>query len=328
MKDIESPAIEGNADHLADHLREKLNFLQWKVQHGEHVPFRIEEIKERGFLVKVCGLFAFVAFRYMPWYYSDLSVWPVIFPLLKGKVLFGRVHSITISERIFILLDGKVHVFKKYDLEHHTAYRGIVSRKSDYGVFVELGHLFDWKCGSIEGLKHRSQFGKLKYFNEVQVGDKIEVYFLGMNADGQPCFGNARTDPAWYNGTLEAMTGQSVPVKVRNPYKMAPELLVNGRFRGIIPDIDKKKMMCKALNQLPDTAVILCRLVGLNKKRNKLNLEWLATDIEAYREAVLLSLGVQLSSGVVLSEKALINRIDEKVFLQLTGQDQSSSSTR
>ena len=317
MEKAESPIIEGNTDHLAAHLREKLNFLQWKVQNGEHVPFKIEACNDRGFLVKTFGLFAFVAFRYMPWYYSDMNVWSVIFPRLKGKILFGRVHSITVSERIYIVLDGSVHVFKSYQLEHHTAYNGIVTRKSDYGVFVELGHLFDWKCGSIEGLKHRTQFGKLKYFNEVQVGQEIEVYFLGMNANGQPCFGNSRKDPAWYNGTLEAMTGQCVSVKVRNPFKNGAELLVNGRFKGTISGKQRSASISSALDKLPDKSVIFCRVDGLNKQRNKIYLEWMTTDIEAYRKAVLLSLGIKLSSGIVLSEKALANRIDEEVFLQL-----------
>ena len=52
--------------------------------------------KEKGFVVKVSGLFAFVFYIHMPWKYPIMEDWIVAAPHLIGKVFYGKIHKVEV----------------------------------------------------------------------------------------------------------------------------------------------------------------------------------------------------------------------------------------
>ncbi|MCL1932668.1 MAG: hypothetical protein FWF53_02480 [Candidatus Azobacteroides sp.] len=155
---------------------------------NKNLPFKIADIKDRGFVVKVSGLYAFISFYHMPWKYSNINYWTAIFPKLIGKIFYCRVYSIKKDPILSIIIDGRIPQFKKPELTIGKNYKGIITEKSKYGIFIDIGYHFDWRCGSFVGLLHKSQFDSMQLFSDCSVGDEIEILYQGLNEKGQLVF--------------------------------------------------------------------------------------------------------------------------------------------
>jgi hypothetical protein len=68
--------------------------IEFLEESKKNVPFRIIEVKEKGFLVKVGGLFAYVSFHHMPWRYTSNENWKAVSKFLIGKSFFCNIYQV------------------------------------------------------------------------------------------------------------------------------------------------------------------------------------------------------------------------------------------
>jgi hypothetical protein len=84
-------------------------------QKGENIPFKITEIRRKGFVIKSAGLFGFISFDHMPWKYQNHNAWNAVFPSIKGKIFFGKTHQFQ-KNPLSLILNGEIPQFKKIEL--------------------------------------------------------------------------------------------------------------------------------------------------------------------------------------------------------------------
>ncbi|WP_421919831.1 hypothetical protein [Marinifilum sp.] len=256
------------------------------AEKGENIPFKITEIRRKGFEVKVAGLFGFISFNHMPWKYGNHNYWSAVYPSIKGKVFFAKTHQFR-KKPLTIILDGEVAQFKKYGLNERDKYKGIIINKTKYGVFIDIGFHFNWNCGSIVGMVHKSNFAPVEIFEVLQIGDTIESFFLGSNNKEQLLFGDNSVSKEWLNGEVEKLIGDILPVKVVKSNSDKTDYLVNGKYNATLPPKSsiyptKKQLIKNAIKNLKNGDVIHCEVLKIDKLNNTLQLKWdFAHEIDA-----------------------------------------------
>ena len=279
----------------------------------DSLPFKIIEQKEAGFVVKVNGLFAFISFYHMPWKYPDAGYWRAVSPYLINRVFFCKIYEIK-KDPLSIIINGEIPQFKSVKLDIGQEYSGLVVKISKYGVFIDAGFHFGWRCGSFLGLMHRSQIGdrKLEDFNE---GDEIKVIYQGLNDMGKLLFSNDRERMGWKIGVPAELVGQTTWARVvRKTSNNAVDLLIKGIYKEPLT-IDKsyppkyKKQLKKLKNELKDGQIINCEILEVDEKHKKIKIRWLAeidTDIE-----------IDNSLANNLDDQAIANLINMKNELKI-----------
>jgi len=242
------------------------------------LPFKIIDLKNKGFLVKVSGLYAFISFNHMPWKYSKNDYWTSIFPKLIGKVFFCRIQSVKKEPLLSIVINGESHKFKKRELLIGENYRGVIIEKVRSGIFIDVGYHFDWRCGSYIGYLHKSQFDTVQLFSNSSVGDEIKILYQGVNEKGLILYSRTNEILDWNNAIPQGLLGQIVLVHiVRGEDDKVPKLLVKGKYNGkMIYELGSKKTTRKIKNNLKDGEIIHCEVIGFKEKERVLKLKWAA----------------------------------------------------
>ncbi len=146
-KQVETP-IEIPIESLnKDYLNQLIENLKEVKTNDKAIPFTIQGLKSKGFLIKIGGLFGFISFSYMPWDYQNKLYWHTVAPYLIGHKFFGNIHSIIETQPFQITVDGQKHYFHKNDLEVGRSYECIVMQKASYGFFLEAGFDLNWQYG-------------------------------------------------------------------------------------------------------------------------------------------------------------------------------------
>ncbi len=262
-------------------LEKLVEDLENKKQENLSLPFKIVDIKEKGFTVKVSGLYAFIAFNYMPWKYNDIESWIAIQSRLINKTFYCKIHKI-LKDPLSIIINGEIPQFKKVELEIGNKYNGLIIGKSNFGVFVDIGYNFDWKCGSFIGLLHKSQFEIKQSFLNCTMGDEIQIIYRSSDEDGRLffCLDNEISD--WHNKIPQELIGQVVLVHIVRPTEEDKILfLVNGKYEAKVANSKAdytgahRKKIKEALNKLKDGETINCEVIGCNEKKRVLDLKWI-----------------------------------------------------
>jgi ribosomal protein S1 len=255
-----------------DYLQDLLLNIKKAFINQENLTFRIVEPKERGFLIKVGGLFAFVSFKHFGWKYPSIEFWRNASNSIVGKFFTGKIHNVE-ENPISIQIDAKEQKFENPNLEKYSKYRGIILQKPNYGVFVDLGFHFNWKFGSILGLIHISTFMNESDYENCKLGDEIETVFQGLNENNQPILGDYIERGKWTNGEMEKLIGtiQKVSVLINEDEK--PEFYVLGKHKATIP-INKalypnfRTTAKKYTYGLKNGEIIDCEIVKINSKKD------------------------------------------------------------
>jgi len=248
---------------------------------GENLPFRITQMKDKGFEVKVGGLFAFISFQHMPWKYDDNRYWVNIYQYLLGKTLYCKIHELKQSP-LQIIIDGEVPQFKSPDFQIEEKCSGIILIKGKNGIFVEFGYHFHWRSGSVMTFISRSNFG-VEEFELLEAGKIIETIYWGDDTDGDMIFGNKSNDKYWVTGEFKQMLGKSVSVEIFKDTSMIPDLLVEGKYSGCMP-INKtiypnhRSRTHKAIKKLKNGDIIHCSVIKINKVKRSITLKWELSD--------------------------------------------------
>jgi len=117
-----------------------IEHLERQKDQGEAMPFKIFRIKNKGFVVKVGGLFAYGSFDHMPWQYHHPDAWRVIFPYLTDRVFYCKIHMLD-KDPLCIIVNGNIPQFRKAELKQNDLYIGIILYKVSYGLFIDIGFL-------------------------------------------------------------------------------------------------------------------------------------------------------------------------------------------
>lgn len=163
---------EENIDYLSD-LFKNIENIQ---KQGKTVSFKIIDVKQNGFSIKVAGLFGYVSFAHMPWEYNHLYKWRLISKFLINKKYYCKIHSIKNKS---IVVDAKYHKIEPAILANEIEYKGIVLKKLKFGLLVDIGYDFNWEHGAIIGLIYTKKSEKLSFVKNIELGDIITTCFDG-----------------------------------------------------------------------------------------------------------------------------------------------------
>lgn len=298
-------------DKDKDWKSERLDELEIHRLHCDTLPFKIEDVKEYGFLAKVKGLYAYISFYRMPWKYVNMDSWIHVAPALIGKKFYCNVIRVD-RESLSVHLDSALPQFSQAELGIGGLYRGWIIFKANYGLFIDIGYHFNWRCGSIVGLMHRSQMDTSVSFDDMEPGTVTEVIYLGENDEGKTGLSQNETDVDWALGIPQQMNGKYVWVEIgSNEDPFGRKFKVLGKYRGklvinrILYPTGSKKMR-REKNALPEGEIITCEVLGVDEKRRLMELKWL----QKHRpEAIPLH---EYSMAELLDHRSTINLLQSK----------------
>ncbi|WP_347841546.1 hypothetical protein [uncultured Draconibacterium sp.] len=266
--------FQGEKDYLSKLVA---NFEELE-QKGKNIPFKITGLRRKGFIIKAAGLFGFISFDHMPWKYENHNAWNAVFPSIKGKIFFGKTHQFQ-KKPLSLILNGEIPQFKKIELNETDKYKGIIINKTKYGLFIDFGYHFNWDCGSIVGMVHKSNFAPIETFEKLEIGETTEVFFLGSNNKEQLLFGDNNVSKEWLNGEVEKLVGEILPVKIIKTNDDKTDYLVNEKYNATLPTINSiyptnKKIIKSAIKNFKNGDLIHCEILKVNKLNKTLQLKW------------------------------------------------------
>ncbi len=267
----------GISDHKS-YLLTLIENLERQKEENNALAFRIVSIKNKGFVVKVGGLFAYGSFDHMPWQYPSYEAWRAVFPYLTDRLFYCKIHTIR-KEPLFILINGNIPQFKKPQLKQNDLYIGIILNKTNYGLFIDIGFHFGWEYGSLVGMLHISDVAERSLFEKAEAGNSREVLFLGSNDKEQLVFGDKSVPEEWFTGELEKRVGEMVWVKVTKIKGKPPGFQVEGRYDATLPVLKsiypgRSGKVSQAIRNLEDEEIIRCEIVSVDSRNRSIHLKW------------------------------------------------------
>lgn len=255
-----------------DYLQDLLLNIKKAYTNQESLTFRIVEPKEKGFTVKVGGLFAFVSFNHLGWSYPSIEFWKNVSNHLIDNFFTCKIHNVE-DNPISIQIDAKEQKFRNPKLEKYAKYRGVILQKTKYGVFVDLGLHFNWKFGSLLGLVHKSTLTNKSDYDNWNAGNEIITLFQGFNENEQLVLGDSRERGKWSNGEMDELIGTTQKVSVLINENEQTEFYVLGKHKAIVP-IKKefypnfRTTAKKYTYGLKNGEIIDCEVIKINKRKD------------------------------------------------------------
>lgn len=248
---------------------------------NKYVSFIITSQKEKGFVVKVAGLYAYVSFHHMPWKYKNINHWNVVSKYLIGKKFYCTIFKIS-KNPPSIIINAENQQFNELKLIKNSKIEGIILSKSKYGIFVELGLYFNWKHGSCVSLLHKSNFKNFDSLKNKDIGEEISLIFYGYDGDheNRMIFGDEYLAKEWLTGEVDNLIGTNHNIKVVINENGKKEFCAKSKFKALLPinnliypeyDIEKIR---KIFNELKHNQIINCKVVDIKHKTGKLILKW------------------------------------------------------
>lgn len=278
---------------------------------NKKLPFKIIDIREKGFTINVLGLAGYISFNYMAWHLANLDAWKAVFPYIKGKIFFGKIHRFK-KEPLSIVINGDISQFKKPELFEDENYFGIVLSRLNNGLVVDIGYHFNWDCGSLIGLLHKDSFNSNVYYSKIKVGNTIEVIYWGCNESGEHIFGKNTELKDWFSNKFISLIGVILPVLVIKSANNKVSFLVEGKYKA---KLQTSKRIDLAIKAILNKDIIHCEIVKINKSLHSLSLKWESiAEIEGFisrnHQSAATNYGEQLSINQTQTKK-----LKEKTFL-------------
>jgi hypothetical protein len=290
MRKIVKPVFSETENHKetesgnsGDWISDRFSEIEEHWYYLDTLPFKITGIHTAGFLAKVKGLFAYVPFNQMPWQYPVAESWRAIAPCLMGKVFFCKIARFDREQRT-ITLKGNIPQFEPPKLCIGYEYRGLVTKVTIYGVFIDLGYHFNWNNGSVVGLLHFSELKQGEDLSDFIPGQEVTTTYIGLNLNGKHAFSNNRINIDWILGKPQALEGKIVEATVVcKEGRKTIELYVNGLYKAELMIVSQKlhkisiMQTIQAKRKLSHGDVILCEVIRCNNNTKTLHLQWLVT---------------------------------------------------
>jgi len=301
-----------------------LNNIEKLDSENKNIPFILIDIREKGFIVTVCGLRGYISFNHMPWTYYNSIAWNAVFPYLKGKLFFGKIYQIQ-KDPVSIMLNGEIPQFKKIELIEDRTYHGVILNKTNFGLFVDIGYSFSWECGSLIGLLHKSHFETSEHFEKIEIGKIIKMLFWGSNEKEQLIFGLEAESKEWFTNEIEQLIGKIIPVKAVKTLGNNVAYVVKDRFsatllinKTLYPE--NKPKIKKAIRNIKDGEIIHCEVLSINKLKRTFLLKWeTSSEIEEIflRNMINGNLQSQKINSILSTNNAIENNIDKEIVESL-----------
>ncbi|MDR3287569.1 MAG: hypothetical protein LBT27_09015 [Prevotellaceae bacterium] len=251
------------------------------------IPFKIVSIKKLGFLVKTGGLFAYIHFNKMPWWYNNVNYWHVIASTLKDKTFFGSILKAEKKDAksIFIFVDGRVHNFKKNELTENAKYTGIIVNKSKYGLFIDIGYHFEWEYGSFVGLLRKSDILP-DLFQYYEQGQMIEVNYIGTD-ESMLIFESPDLNKYLFKQS-DTEADRTVEVQIDRDENGKIKFLVDGKYNAFLVNTKTEYILQKefkaAMDNLASGDIIKGEILEFNKQYKYLQFRWIDFENEKLNE--------------------------------------------
>jgi ribosomal protein S1 len=276
---ITAALSENKKNKLVNEKNYLQNLLETVVRRKEDdlsVQLNVVNATKNGFTIKVCGLFGYLQFKYMPWHYRSIHHWRAVSSSIVGNYFIGKIESVE-TEPIKIITNATSHIFKTVELEHDFIYNGIIIEKKKFGLLVEIGNHFGWRFGSIVGFIHKSFLLDIEDFNQANVGQTITTQYQGKNRKEEYLFGDIYIEEVWINDYIETLIGttQIATVKI-NETTNKREYFVQGNIRcGIaitktLQDKWGRKQLREYLKTLGEGDEIECEVLTCNHIKKKI----------------------------------------------------------
>jgi ribosomal protein S1 len=206
----------------------------------------------------------------MPWSYQNKASWNAVFKSIKGKQFYGKVFRL-VKDPLFILFNARIPQFKPIDLTEDEKYNGIIIEKEKQNLVIDFGDHFNWTCGSIIGIIPKSQLQTIQDFNDLQLGDKIQAFYYGIDNNEQRLFYLDKIKLDWFLNIPQKLIGQVVNAKITAlDNKSNFELLIDGKYKGKLTDLNEQtsyqfqKEFKTALIDFSIGDMISCKVVGFS----------------------------------------------------------------
>ncbi len=267
-----------NIQNEKRYLTKLVTDFEGLIEQDENIAYKIIGLKTKGFLIKASGIIGFISFNHMPWKYENIKTWKAIYPAIKGKIFFGRVHQFC-KAPISLILNGEIPQFKIPELNKNERYKGIIINKTKWGAFIDIGFHFNWNCGSIVGMVHKSNFTSIEVFDQIAIGETIAFFYMENNKNGQPIFGDETIGEEWLNGDINKLIGEILPVKVVIMKDGSKSYLVNEKYSGVLPTKaalyrKKRRFVKEAVKNFEHGDLIHCEILKANNLNKTLLLKW------------------------------------------------------
>lgn len=270
---------ENNEKDNREYLTELIENLEYTQQHNRIISFTITSLKNKGFTVKVGGLFAYVSFQHMPWIYQNNEHWRIMSRKLIGQKFFCQIYKLE-KKPIRVSIDAKIHRFENLEFIEKIEIEGIVISTREYGLFVEVGGFYDWKYGSCIGLLHKNNTQDFETFKNYDIGDEISTYFHGFNQEKGLILGDKLAEIEWFTKELKELIGTNRDVVVTMNEHGNRSFFVDDKYEARLP-ITKKyyegnngTKVKKLLRKIKNNEIINCEIVGIDYKNKQLIVKW------------------------------------------------------
>jgi len=219
---------------------------------------KVVDVKEKGLMVKVEDLYAYLPFQLTPWQYPNNAFWITIKNSLRNRVFDCKIVSAEqIEEGKFkIFVDATVHRFREFQLQKDVKLKGIILKVTENGCFIDVGGHFAWKYGAIMGFLNKSKNSSDADKENYKEGKAIDVYFWGKSQRGTD-FVNSK----FYDICKKYVSSRaSVQVcKVGAVFK----LFIEDKFDAFCAD----KITEHIILQLKDEDTIECEIVAYDAQK-------------------------------------------------------------
>ena len=258
-KTTENTEPQNNSVQEKAYLKNLLSGIETAYTHNERVAFQIIAPIDKGFSVKVGGLFAFVSFYHFCWAYPSTTFWQHAAKHLVGSFFAGNIYKLD-TNPISIQINANEQQFGIPPLKKNTTYTAVVLQKTVYGVFVDVGLHFNWEFGSLLGLVHKDNLLNPADHNSYIVGDKITTEFQGFDENQQLVLGDNSERAKWWNGDLTKLINTTQNATVVIDKKNQPEFYVLGKYKALIFSKTTPK-------NYKNGEIIPCKILNISKRK-------------------------------------------------------------
>lgn len=258
-------------------FHENLLHIEKDYKEKSSVPFTVFKIKENGFEVKVYGIYAVVPFNLMPWNYSGNNHWSAVFASIFKKIFFGKIYYFN-KEKSVIIIDAKIPQFKRMNLIRGCEYKSIIISKSDKKVIVDLGHHFQWQCGSFYGSIYFRHFSDYTAFDNLKAGDVLMTTYLGIDNRNRLVLTCNPELEEWKRQRPSHLIGQRTWAKVLKTGNET-SFLVEDNYKSTAFYSETKgirispKKMIKIFESWQNGDYVNCEVISINDRERLLNIK-------------------------------------------------------
>jgi len=181
-----SEEIDENPQAEYDWRAESFKTINIIKERDEVTRCRVADVKEKGLIVKVEDLYAYMPFQLTPWQYPNNAFWTTIKYSLRNRIFDCKIVSAEQVEegKFKIFVDATVNKFREFQLQKDVKLKGIILKVTENGCFIDVGGHFAWKYGAIMGFLNKSKNSSDEISEKYKEGKTIDVYFWGKSQRG------------------------------------------------------------------------------------------------------------------------------------------------